>query len=193
VLLDLGGAQVGLLAHPANPGQSDGLVELNFAAARPLTDIEDRLRAAGLDTARPTADEAFGRQLQVTSQDGMLIKIDELGARSLPLTARSPIGHTIVEADKWTARKAARWWWWASDSVAPGPAELDDAASGGAVRLPAWRGSVMIGLLVATGSIGRQRWLVPESYRLVPSHFRWLVSSAAGISHAKYDPGTQTG
>jgi len=49
-----------------NLEQGDGLVELNFAATLPLIDLEDRLRAAGVDLARPTSDEVFGRQLQLT-------------------------------------------------------------------------------------------------------------------------------
>ena len=78
VLLDLAGTQIGLLAHPPNPEQGDAAVELNFAAAIPLTELEDRLREAGVTIARPTADEGFGRQLQIISPDGLLIKVNEL-------------------------------------------------------------------------------------------------------------------
>ena len=77
VLLRLGHAQIGLLAHPPNPDQNEGTVELNFEATQPLDQLEDRLRAAGVTIARPTTDEGFGRQLQVSSPDGLLVKIDE--------------------------------------------------------------------------------------------------------------------
>ena len=43
-----------------------------------LADLEDRLRAAGVTVAQPSSDEGFGRQLQVRSPDGLLIKINEL-------------------------------------------------------------------------------------------------------------------
>ena len=78
VLLRLAGAQIGLLAHPPNVEQNEGTVELNFEATEPLDEIEDRLRRAGVAITRPTTDEAFGRQLQLASPDGLLLKIDEL-------------------------------------------------------------------------------------------------------------------
>jgi hypothetical protein len=78
VLLDLGDAQIGLLAHPPNPEQNEGTVELNFEATEPLELLEARLRANGATITRPTSDEGFGRQLQLASPDGLLIKIDEL-------------------------------------------------------------------------------------------------------------------
>jgi catechol 2,3-dioxygenase-like lactoylglutathione lyase family enzyme len=78
VPLALAGAQIGLLAHPPNPEQYKGTVELNFEATEPLEDLEERLRATGVQIARPTSDEGFGRQLQLASPDGLLIKIDEL-------------------------------------------------------------------------------------------------------------------
>lgn len=78
VLLRLAGAMVGLLAHPPNPEQSEGTVELNFEATEPLERLEGRLRADGVEIVRPASDEAFGRQLQLASPDGLLIKIDEL-------------------------------------------------------------------------------------------------------------------
>ena len=77
VLLRLGEAQIGLLAHPPNPEQNEGTVELNFEATEPLEQLEDRLRAAGVTIARPTTDEGFGRQLQLATPDGLLVKIDE--------------------------------------------------------------------------------------------------------------------
>ena len=78
VLLRLAGAQIGLLAHPPNPEQNEGTVELNFESTEPLEQLEARLRAAGVPIARPTSDEGFGRQLQVASPDGLLLKIDAL-------------------------------------------------------------------------------------------------------------------
>jgi hypothetical protein len=35
----------------------------------------------GVTIARPVADEAFGRQLQLTIPDGLLVKMDELDPR----------------------------------------------------------------------------------------------------------------
>jgi predicted enzyme related to lactoylglutathione lyase len=77
-LLRIGGSRLGLLAHPPNPEQGEGAVELNFQASGPLERVEERLRAAGVDIARPTTDTGFGRQLQLTGPDGLLVKVDEL-------------------------------------------------------------------------------------------------------------------
>jgi catechol 2,3-dioxygenase-like lactoylglutathione lyase family enzyme len=76
-LLSLGESQLALLAHPPNPEQNEGTVELNFEATQPLDQLEDRLRAAGVTIARSTTDEGFGRQLQLASPDGLLVKINE--------------------------------------------------------------------------------------------------------------------
>ena len=76
--LSLGGAEIGLLAHPANPEQNEGQVELNFEANEPLEGLQERLSAAGVKIARGAADEAFGAQLQIESPDGMLVKINHL-------------------------------------------------------------------------------------------------------------------
>jgi len=78
VLLRLGGAQVGLLAHPPNPDQQEGTVELNFQSTGALEELEAQLRSAGVPIAQPTTDEGFGRQLQLQSPDGLLVKINEL-------------------------------------------------------------------------------------------------------------------
>jgi catechol 2,3-dioxygenase-like lactoylglutathione lyase family enzyme len=78
VLMAVGGAEVGLLGHPPNPEQGEGTVELNFAYSGSLAEVEERLQEAGVDIARPTTDEGFGRQLQVSSPDGLLVKINEL-------------------------------------------------------------------------------------------------------------------
>ena len=78
VMLKIGGAHLGLLGHPPNPEQHDGLVELNFETTESLTELETRLRQSGTDIAQPTTDEGFGRQLQLRSPDGLLIKINQL-------------------------------------------------------------------------------------------------------------------
>jgi membrane protein len=78
VLMDIGGGEISLLAHPPNPEQREGRVELNFQAAGPLDELERALRQAGVVVIRPASDEGFGRQLQVASPDGLLVKINEL-------------------------------------------------------------------------------------------------------------------
>jgi len=78
VLLTIGGSQLSLLAHPPNPEQNEGTVELNFETSRDLTDVESALRAADVEIAQAVTDEGFGRQLQVQSPDGLLIKINQL-------------------------------------------------------------------------------------------------------------------
>jgi len=78
VLMRLAGAEIGLLAHPPNPEQNEGTVELNFQTHQPLEALEDKLRAAGVTIAQPTTDEGFGRQLQLKSPDGLLLKVNEL-------------------------------------------------------------------------------------------------------------------
>ena len=76
--ITLGGAEIGLLAHPPNPKQHEGLVELNFEAEEPLDILQARLEAAGVKIVRGAADEAFGAQLQVETPDGLLIKINNI-------------------------------------------------------------------------------------------------------------------
>lgn len=78
VQIGIGGAEVGLLAHPANPEQGEGVVELNFQSRTPLADVERAARAANVEIASPTSDEGFGRQLQLRTPDGMLVKINEI-------------------------------------------------------------------------------------------------------------------
>jgi len=75
-LLRFGDTELGLLAHPANPEQNEGKVELNFAYSGPMEELEKRLREAGVTIVRPVGDEGFGYQLQVEDADGMLIKIN---------------------------------------------------------------------------------------------------------------------
>ncbi|GCE23023.1 VOC family protein [Dictyobacter kobayashii] len=77
-LLRLGSTELGLLAHPANPEQNEGRVELNFEYSASLEELEKKLRAAGVTIARPTGDEGFGYQLQLEDPDGMLVKINQL-------------------------------------------------------------------------------------------------------------------
>ncbi len=76
-LLRFGTTELGLLAHPANPEQNEGKVELNFEYDTSLEELEKKLRAANVTIARPTGDEGFGCQLQLEGPDGMLIKINQ--------------------------------------------------------------------------------------------------------------------
>lgn len=78
VMMRIGDTQLGLLAHPPNLEQNEGTVELNFETARPLEELEASLRRAGVAIASPTSDEGFGRQLQVQTPDGLLVKINQL-------------------------------------------------------------------------------------------------------------------
>lgn len=77
-MLQIGDAQLSLLAHPPNPEQNEGLVELNFETSDPLEQVEASLRQADVTVVQPTTDEGFGRQLQVASPDGLLVKINQL-------------------------------------------------------------------------------------------------------------------
>ncbi len=78
VLLALGRSELSLLAHPANPGQGEGDVELNFESDD-LDEVVRRLRSVGEIVSGPT-DEGFGSQLQVRAPGGLLVKINELDA-----------------------------------------------------------------------------------------------------------------
>jgi predicted lactoylglutathione lyase len=77
-LLRFADAELGLLAHPANPEQNEGKVELNFNYSASLEDLEKKLRTEGVTIARPTGDEGFGYQLQLEDPDGMLVKINQI-------------------------------------------------------------------------------------------------------------------
>jgi predicted enzyme related to lactoylglutathione lyase len=77
-LMQVGSAQIGLLAHPPNPEQGEGTVELNFHSPMPLDELEEKLRAADVTIAQIATDLAFGRQLQIKSPDGLLIKINQI-------------------------------------------------------------------------------------------------------------------
>lgn len=78
VMLKVGAAQLSLLAHPPNPAQHEGQVELNFQTTTSLIELETRLRDAGTNIVQPTTDTGFGQQLQLRSPDGLLIKINKL-------------------------------------------------------------------------------------------------------------------
>jgi predicted lactoylglutathione lyase len=78
VQMSLGGAEIGLLAHPANPEQNEGQVELNFESTKPLEELQADYEKNGIKIARGAGDEAFGAQLQIESPDGMLIKINKI-------------------------------------------------------------------------------------------------------------------
>ena len=78
VQITIGGAEVGLLAHPANPAQGEGDVELNFQSHEPLEEVAERAANAGVHIAAPVTDQGFGRQLQLRTADGLLIKINEI-------------------------------------------------------------------------------------------------------------------
>ena len=80
VQVAIGGAEIGLLAHPPNPEQGEGAVELNFESRTPLERIEQSAHDAGVQIARPTSDEGFGRQLQLRTPDGLLVKLNEIDA-----------------------------------------------------------------------------------------------------------------
>jgi predicted enzyme related to lactoylglutathione lyase len=78
VLLQLGTTQLGLLAHPPRAEDGECTVELNFAVAVPLDDMERRLRGAGVTIAGFETHPDLGDQLQLRSPDGLLIKISQL-------------------------------------------------------------------------------------------------------------------
>lgn len=77
-MLRVGSGELTLLAHPPNPEQNEGTVELNFTTEDDLSLVEDRLRGAGVTIAAPASDEGFGAQLQVATPDGLLVKINRL-------------------------------------------------------------------------------------------------------------------
>jgi catechol 2,3-dioxygenase-like lactoylglutathione lyase family enzyme len=78
VLLQMGTTQLGLLAHPPRAEDGECTVELNFAAAATLDDLERRLRGAGVTIAGFETHPDLGDQLQLRSPDGLLIKISQL-------------------------------------------------------------------------------------------------------------------
>ena len=78
VMMRIGAGRFSLLAHAPNPDQNEGQVELNFETIEQLDTVEARLRAADVTVTQPTTDEGFGRQLQVSAPDDLLIKINQL-------------------------------------------------------------------------------------------------------------------
>lgn len=80
--LELGGGEFALLAHPANPEQNEGQVELQFEAEQPLAELQETLEAKGVRIVRGAADEAFGEQLQIETPDGLLVKINRIDRRT---------------------------------------------------------------------------------------------------------------
>lgn len=77
-MMNVGASRFALLAHPPNPAQNEGRVELNFETTGALDAVEERLRAANVTITQPATDEGFGGQLQVSTPDGLLVKIDQL-------------------------------------------------------------------------------------------------------------------
>ena len=77
-LLRLGTSELSLLAHPPNPEQDEGTVEVNFVTEEDLAGVERRLRERGVRVVSPASDEGFGAQLQVASPDGLMVKINRL-------------------------------------------------------------------------------------------------------------------
>ncbi len=75
VLMQVGSAQLSLIAQPPNEAEGEGTVELNFHSEMPLEQLEEQLRSTH---AQITDDQSFGRQLQLRSPDGMLIRINEM-------------------------------------------------------------------------------------------------------------------
>jgi catechol 2,3-dioxygenase-like lactoylglutathione lyase family enzyme len=80
VLMQLGTVQIGLLVRPADTATdtAPGAVELSFAAAIPLDDLEQRLRGHGVTIAKSSHNTDFGPQLHVRTPDGLLVKIGQL-------------------------------------------------------------------------------------------------------------------
>jgi hypothetical protein len=74
--MQLGTVQIGLLLRPADTRQ--GAVELNFVAAVPLDELEQRLRSRGVTIAEPAHSIDFGPQLHVRTPDGLVVKIGQL-------------------------------------------------------------------------------------------------------------------
>ena len=66
------------MAHPPNPEQDEGTVELNFVTEDDLGGVEERLRERGVRVVSQASDEGFGAQLQVVSPDGFLVKINRV-------------------------------------------------------------------------------------------------------------------
>ncbi len=77
-LLRFGNTELSLLAHPPNTEQGDTEFELNFLSHVPLKSLEAKARAARLKIFKHATDEAFGRQLILQLDSGLLVKINEI-------------------------------------------------------------------------------------------------------------------
>lgn len=74
--LRLGDATLGLHVADPLPLPSDR-VALCLEAREPLEALVERLASAGVTPSRPTTDEAFGRSLEVTDPDGLVVQVNE--------------------------------------------------------------------------------------------------------------------
>ncbi|GAB1694169.1 VOC family protein [Krasilnikovia sp. M28-CT-15] len=77
VLMQLGTLQLTLVARTPIWSRGDGAVELNFAATMPLDDLERLLRDRRVTVSGVVNHRDFGRQLQVLSPDGLLVRITQ--------------------------------------------------------------------------------------------------------------------
>lgn len=78
VLMQLGTAQIGLLARPPRHADGESTVELNFLCTVPLDRLAKQLHGSGAADAKLVTDRTFGHQLHVQSPDGLLIRINEI-------------------------------------------------------------------------------------------------------------------
>lgn len=78
VEVEIGGGRLALLAHPANPLHGEGAVELQFATAD--LDAVHAYVEGRVEVVSPPADIPFGRQLQLRTPDGVLVKVNQLDA-----------------------------------------------------------------------------------------------------------------
>ena len=77
-LIAFGGTSLSLLAHPPSPDNPEP-VELQFTSSTDLQTIEEHLRLTAPDMIyRGVGDEAFGRMLQLRTDDGLVVKLLEL-------------------------------------------------------------------------------------------------------------------
>jgi predicted lactoylglutathione lyase len=67
------------LGPSPNPEQNAVIVELNFESGSDLGQVEADLTTGGVTIAQPVTATDFGRQLQIKSPDGLLIKINQFG------------------------------------------------------------------------------------------------------------------
>lgn len=79
VELAAGGSGEALLAlHQTDElPDAEGRVRLSLVATEPLRELEDRLRAAGVEVVRPVTDEGFGYSMEVRDPDGLLVQINQ--------------------------------------------------------------------------------------------------------------------